>query len=548
MSGGRGRRLGGALVAALLAAGIAVADGGTFEATGDLVNGGRTSHAAALLEDGRVLVAGGFTSSEGDESATAEIWDPDTGEWTGTDSMAVRRQGLSANRLADGRVMVSGGIDSGSVFSSTEVWDPDGEEFSAGPGMTAARCFHATIDLPDGRIFAVGGLGGSNTALSSAEVYDPGDDEWTATDPMAAARLHFPAVVMADGRVLVVGGSKGPEGGFASLETCEIWDPDSGDWSSAASLPAVRAHSAGALLPDGRVLVVGGHDGSTSYGDALVYDPDADSWSTEATGLAERSGASLLALPDGRFLSAGGIALPSQEPLASADLYDSGTGEFTALPSMVEGRVVHTATALGDGRVLFAGGNRVVAPGVGGQTDSAELFVADEDEPEGEELSAAGPAAVWIGLKNSDDVGTKFDLLAELLLNGEVVAAGQVDGVNGGSSGFNNAHERSIEMAVDSGVTVQSGDELGFRLSVRIASTGHRSGTARLWFNDADADSRVAATIGGSTHDLYLVDEGGNALADGAGDGPRKKVDVFVDRAKNDNAFKPFGTWTRTVE
>lgn len=53
----------------------------------------------------------------------------------------------------------------------------------------------------------------------------------------------------------------------------------------------------------------------------------------------------------------------------------------------------------------------------------------------------------------------------------------------GGSSGFNNAHLKAIALAVSSIHSVNPGDTLCFRLSVRIATkvTGHRSGTARLW-------------------------------------------------------------------
>src|SRR5206468_563211 len=63
-------------------------------------------------------------------------------------------------------------------------------------------------------------------------------------------------------------------------------------------------------------------------------------------------------------------------------------------------------------------------------------------------LSALGPANVWVGLKNSDDVGTKFDLLAEVLKNGAVIGSGQVNDVPGGSSGFNNAVLDTISLAL----------------------------------------------------------------------------------------------------
>jgi hypothetical protein len=165
---------------------------------------------------------------------------------------------------------------------------------------------------------------------------------------------------------------------------------------------------------------------------------------------------------------------------------------------------------------------------------------------EAPQLTALGATQVWIGLKNSDDVGTKFDLLAEVLKNGSVVGSGQINSVPGGSSGFNNAVLRTINLALASPVDVGPGDTLSIRLSVRIAVgvSGHRSGTARLWFNDAAANSRFNATIGATTSDYLLRD--GFVLAGAAGPGPKKTVDVLVDRAVGGNPFKPFGTWSRT--
>jgi hypothetical protein len=132
--------------------------------------------------------------------------------------------------------------------------------------------------------------------------------------------------------------------------------------------------------------------------------------------------------------------------------------------------------------------------------------------------------------------------------NGTLVGSGELDGVSGGSSGFNNAKERVVTLALASAGTdpVCSGDTLSIKLSVRIAAalTGHRSGTARLWYNDSQAATRFDVTIGGVTTDLYLLD--GFVLGTSAGGGPKKTIDVFVDRQVGGNAFKPFGTWIKT--
>lgn len=169
------------------------------------------------------------------------------------------------------------------------------------------------------------------------------------------------------------------------------------------------------------------------------------------------------------------------------------------------------------------------------------------------DLSAVSPAKVWLGLKNSDDVGTNFDLLAEVLKNGSTVGTGQLNNVPGGSSGFNNAVLRTINLALSGPtVTICTGDTLSFRLSVRITAVGgHRSGTARLWYNGAfidsgptrDAGSRFGATIAGSTANYFLRI---GFLLDTTAGSSRQFVDVFADRAVGGNPFKPFGTWSKT--
>jgi hypothetical protein len=159
-------------------------------------------------------------------------------------------------------------------------------------------------------------------------------------------------------------------------------------------------------------------------------------------------------------------------------------------------------------------------------------------------LTALGNANVWVGLKNSDDAGVKFDFLAEVLKNGAVIASTQIDDQPGGSSGFNNAILRTISLVLSSSQSFCSGDTLSFRLSVRVAaSSGHVSGTARLWYNDAAANSRFNATVNGAPTDYFLRDL---FLLDTT-TGPGKKTsDVLVNRNVGGNPFKPFGTWTKT--
>lgn len=160
------------------------------------------------------------------------------------------------------------------------------------------------------------------------------------------------------------------------------------------------------------------------------------------------------------------------------------------------------------------------------------------------QLTALNPAKVWVGLKNSDDVGVKFDLKAEVYAGSTLVSSGELDTVNAGSSGFNNAKLDAINFHSFSPINFPSGSTLSIKLYVRNACIGsrHSSGTARLWYNDSSANSKFGATIGANINPYYLVTSA--ALSTSVGSGPKRTVDVAA--GARCSPFKLFGTWTTT--
>jgi predicted extracellular nuclease len=184
-----------------------------------------------------------------------------------------------------------------------------------------------------------------------------------------------------------------------------------------------------------------------------------------------------------------------------------------------------------------------------------------------EQLTALSPAKLWIGLRNSDSVGLRVDLLAEVFLkigtSATKIGEGELDNQSTGGSGFNNALLATISsLALDNApVTVPSGARLQFTLSVRrtCSGGGHNSGVVRLWYNgkpiDAgssrDAGSRFDATLGGQTDNYFPRTS--FALGTSAGSS-RTFIDQTVDSKVPCGAtppftrpFSPFGTWTLTV-
>jgi len=159
------------------------------------------------------------------------------------------------------------------------------------------------------------------------------------------------------------------------------------------------------------------------------------------------------------------------------------------------------------------------------------------------QITALNPAEVWLS-KGLLNVGLRLDLLAEAYKDNTLVSSGQLNSVQGGSGGFNNADLISIPFNSFSPVNFPQGSQLKLKLSVRNACSGSllNQGTARLWFNDNQANSHFGATIGTTNSSYYLLDN--FLLSTTVGAGPRQNIDVQA--GAKCSPFKPFGTWTIT--
>jgi N-acetylneuraminic acid mutarotase len=353
---------------------------------------------AVPLKDGRVLAVGGSTSTLDAQAATA-IYDPTANAWTAAAPLGTARRDFAAAVLADGRVLVTGGIPAGQGFPSTglatvEIFDPTAGTWTVAADMHAARWDHSATLLEDGRVLVAGGgnvrSSYSNLSLRSAEIFDPAIGLWTQTPPMTDARSDHTATLLPDGRVLVAGGILDCSFNWPSyLAFCELYDPAAGTWTPTGSLRVPRGLHQATALSDGSVLVTGGGfnqlliDGVYNPFSQWIcerYDPATATWSDAASMPFARCFHRAVALDSGDVLVIGGTDLATADAgYQNAAVYDPIARTWTPTGALAVGRWGFAAARLADGRVLVAGGKSASSvatanPGHDVLTASAEIL------------------------------------------------------------------------------------------------------------------------------------------------------------------------------
>ena len=251
-------------------------------------------------------------------------------------------------------------------------------------------------------MLVVAGTNGTDVLASEAFDSQSGTFSSAGLPALSTGRYNVAAARLADGRVLIAGGNQGS----TTLQTTLIYDPQTNNLSDGPMLTAPRANAAATLLADGRVLLAGGNNATGFLDSAEVYDSTTNVFSPVGSMTSVRTNAVAAALPDGRALVAGGR---DDDPiLASAEVFNPGTNSFSAagIGSMSVPRVAAVAAPLPDGRVLVAGGTNDSSPAL----STAEVF-----DPQTNGFSSAGIGAMGAG---------RTSAFAAPLADGRVLVAG----------------------------------------------------------------------------------------------------------------------------
>ncbi|KYF63207.1 hypothetical protein BE11_40665 [Sorangium cellulosum] len=368
----------------------------------------RGGHAATLLQDGRVLVAGGHGSDRTVLLREVELYDPASKTWAPAAPLRSPLREVAATAvLPDGLALLTDG-------ENVEVYSPDLDQWSAAAPLTPALTAPQAVHLPGGKLMMLGSASGS----LAGSIYDDLAGTWTPIRPLSGVTATT-ATLLRDGRVLAAGSSVGVSRGQGKIYDPETdsWTPtfQPKDWSS--TYRATRLASGDVLFVGGfefsvqrpsqlylheadRWMVIGGHD--------PLYSPPANCFPAEGFD----SGLGVSLLPSGRVLLTGGMVsydcgyddengqfvLQSRfrEFSAALDVYDparAAWGPLDVEPPETMARAHHTATSLHDGSVLVAGGLVAAGSPTGVPAPTASALLFHERAPLGAACEAGGDCA-----------------------------------------------------------------------------------------------------------------------------------------------------------
>ncbi len=243
-------------------------------------------------------------------------------------------------------------------------------------------------------------------AGTTAELYSPDAGTFRVLGTMTEGRERHTATLLPNGKVLIAGGFNG-----SYLDSAELYNPAANTFTSTGDMNEQRRSHTATLLPNGKVLIAGGTNGKT-LNTAEIYDPGTGEFKTTASSMITyRTGHTATLLKDGTVFIVGGS--DGTDYSATAEIYDPVSGKFTATDgSLAVGRQDHAASLLQDGKVLITGGRDVSSV-----LDLAETFEPDSDRTDDTDDSTFTSTA-------NDLTVARLGHTSTLLPSGKVLIAG----------------------------------------------------------------------------------------------------------------------------
>ncbi len=375
---------------------------GYFE-RGPYMHEARYDHTATLLDDGNVLIAGGANPGKTHFSKTAELYLSKKNKFKLIRGLNIPRVHYASVKLKNGKVLFFGGGKDGQPqeTDTVEEYDPATQQFTIVGKMLDRRWQCQAVLLDNGIVLIYGGATGHFPGKWKAEwcceLYDPVTNTSRLTSSMHYVDSQIgPTLVMLAGRVFIkVGISYTPEEIAERvakkilpsendpkpdrLGAIEIYDPKTDTFELQYTLQEFHREGSLALLPDGRVLIMGGYPQDNFVGKGCsntfeIYDPK--------TSKSEIAGHFRYGVRNNDFAFINNKFILLQETIGGAqdeyvrlmEAIDINSMNVISVGTMNITRFAYTMTTLPGGNVLLAGGYQIKT---GNKITMSEIFIVN---------------------------------------------------------------------------------------------------------------------------------------------------------------------------
>lgn len=426
----------------------------------------RREHTATVLSDGRVLLSGGFGQDD-NAILSMTIIDPQLpGESTIVGGDAVARGGHTATLLPGDQIMFAGGLSQyvpddlaalavDYMLDSVQVITAEGVTIAQAEGILPGSVGHAALLLDSDRVLFSGGIGPQGVGRA-AMILDSECMVRATIDNIGAPRAWHHGMLVDEERVVLVGG--GTHSVLELDEELSILQRDAGVSVLDKELPTMRFGHRSALMPDGKILLVGGYSTIGNADDVSVVRPDGKTELVAPNELFGRHHANVVALPDGNVLLLGGRrididaleeVLPGSDPEPYSQFnHPNSAVVFNGQGQIVQGPIEHPLFKRMNSKLLVLDRSRLLVSGGRGSTsdpylddllvleleDGHRLLLDEQGEPVVHENPGIVPPRGYHTLLRLDD--------------GRVLLAGGCNGVGGN---FADACNDSYVLSVDDG-------------------------------------------------------------------------------------------------
>ena len=281
-----------------------------------------------------------------------------TDSWQSLSPMGQARYGEVAGTLSGGDIIAAGGVawpagGNPQTLGSAEIYDPDSNQWSPTTNMPDPTASAGSAVGTDGLFYVFGGYGPDATTLTPSatlQIYNPSNQSWTVGPPMPVARGYVAGAALPDGLVMAIGGVDADANTSSAVEA---FDPATSTWSALAPLPNPCQSVGAATGPNGDVYVVGGScagDGWSSQ--LLIYNPSTNSWASGPSLPISEASAAVSFGSDGILYAVGGY---ESVELSTGFAYDPTLATWSSIPSLPFAEYQQALVPDGSGIVVLGG-------------------------------------------------------------------------------------------------------------------------------------------------------------------------------------------------